>query len=108
MLKKYQEVIFIEGGRRYKGNIIIDDYKIYLKGHTSYVDTYIPQDKITLIKKIKQGMFIQVKPTSISRRDIIIKGRKEIINNVINQLINRLNLKKKFLRSVWRGKPAFK
>lgn len=108
MKKFFKEGIFIEKNKRYKGAIIMNDYKIYIKGNSPYVDTYIPLEKIVLIRRAKKKVFVQVKPTSISRRDIIITGSKEAISSLINEVVKKLNLKKKFFRSVWTGDAIFK
>jgi len=104
----YGDGVFIEIDRQYKGAIIIDDYKLYIKKDSPYIDTYVPLEKITLIKKKVRSMFLQIRPTSISCRNIIIKASSRSIDDIIKELTRKLNLKKKFLKSVWIGEATFK
>jgi len=108
MMKKFGEGIFLERNKRYKGNIIIDNYKIYLEGNEPFVDTFIPLEKINLVKRKKTEIIVYIKPTSISRRIVAISGKNKVIADILHTLIEKLNLKKRFLRSIWIGRPAFK
>lgn len=108
-MQKYKEILLTDGSLKYKGDLIIDNYKLFIQTHNKpQVETYTPLDKIELIEKKSNGMIIRVKLSPVNSRSIFLETDKKTRDIIIKSLVDRLNLKKKFLKSVWIGKPTFR
>ena len=99
---EYGVGFYLGGGRKYQGKICLDD-KLYIKGEEDYPETYIPLEKIKAIR-IKRGrMQLKVNPSLLTAYTATIGGDRKELKRLIKNIVKKLGLKKKFLKSEWVG-----
>jgi len=81
-------------GTTYKGEIVLDDVKIYIDGKP---DSSISLDLIREIKKTKEGIEMEIVPTYPLAYKIFISGEG------VKRLLSDLLIFKRF-KKVWRNK----
>jgi len=104
----YGEGYYIEGTRRIKGRIIIDESRLYLSGVYDYPNTYIPLEKIEKLRYVRSGLEIKVKLSAANIVRAVISLPAKDIRQLTEDLVKRLHLKKKFLKREWSGKAAWR
>lgn len=98
----YGQGIYIEGSKRFDGEIILSEHKLYLRDKNGDIaQTYIPLEKIEKVRKTRQGVEIYVRPTLYFRYTALLKGEKKYLNELVRDLVNRRGLKKQFLKNEW-------
>ncbi len=101
MLFSYGDGVYIEGEKNLKGEIILGEHKLYLKGpQGDLAATYIPLEKIVKIQKKVGGFAVFVRTTLTVSYTAVLKGGKHI-NSLLKDLVQRRGLKKRFLRREW-------
>lgn len=92
-----------EGQKHFSGKIILGEHKLYLRGEEGdLAPTYIPLEKIEWIKKKAAAMEIQVRPAMSFRYFAVIKGERQHMTELVNEIVKRRGLKKLFLRNEWK------
>ena len=103
----FKEVFFAEDLRVYKGDLIIDSYKIFIQNaDVPRVETYIPINNITDVILKKGCINIKIKLNSLSSRKIALRCEKKKLKQIISFLSSNFGFKKKFLRNVWKNSPV--
>ncbi len=98
----YGQGTYIEEGKRFDGQIILSEHKLYLKGAgEDLAQTYIPLEKIERIRRTRQGIEIHTRPSITVRYIALIKGENKYLSELVRDLIQRRGLKKQFLRNEW-------
>ncbi|MFH1856594.1 MAG: hypothetical protein ABH836_05125 [Candidatus Omnitrophota bacterium] len=109
MEREYAEGFYIESSKKYEGVIAVDGSKLYLKtGQGNLTDTYLPLDKIQKIKKLRRGIEITVKLSAVNGYMAVIRSKKQPLAGLIKYLVNKLNMKKKFLKREWIGDVSWR
>lgn len=99
---------YIEGRRHLSGNIMLDKSRLYLSGVLDFSSTYVPLEKIENIKYTKEGLEIKVKFSAANKTRIIISLPRKNLKHLTEDIVIRLNLKKRFLRREWSGEAAWR
>ena len=107
-MKEYGEGWYIEKEKVYKGKIVVDKNRLYLRGAEDYVDTYVPLEKIDRIRKRKDGLEIHVRLSQARAYTVFMKGQKSGLFDLIESLVEMLNLKKRFFKSEWIGEVSWR
>ena len=103
----YGNGTYLEGTKRIEGRIILGEHKLFLRGEKGdYTQTYIPLEKIFLLKKVSGGIELHVTPTISFQFTAVIRGDKQSIKDLSNELVLRRGLKKRFLRNEWYEQPG--
>ena len=98
----YGRGTYIEGNKKFEGQIILSEHKLYLKDKNGdLAQTYIPIEKIERVRKTRQGIEIHARPTIYFRFAALIKGEKKYLFELTRDLVQRRGLKKQFLKSEW-------
>jgi len=98
----YGQGVYDEEGKKFEGQIILSEHKLYLKGADGdLAQTYIPLEKIERLRKMRQGVEIYVRPSISSRYVASLKGENKYLSELIRDLVQRRGLKKRFLRNEW-------
>ncbi len=98
----YGEGEFIEGQKRIRGRILMDECKLFLQEQGEDIAaTFIPVDKIERVKKNRNFLTLEVHLSIFYRYVVNLKGEGEAIKELLGELIRRLHLRKKFLRQEW-------
>ena len=98
----YGQGIYIEDDKKLEGRIILSEHKLYLKGiDGDLAQTYIPLEKIELLRRTRKGVEVHVRPTISSRYVALFKGEKKYLSELVRDLVQRRGLKKQFLKSEW-------
>ena len=100
---EYGEGSYIEGARQYKGRIVVEGSKFFLKGSEDYVDTYIPLEKISGLRRRGKGIEFRVRLSATRSYIAFIEGEKGELSKLVAYLVNRLALKKRFFKAEWVG-----
>lgn len=98
---EFGEGRYIEGNEQYAGKIMVDKYKLYLRGTENYTQTYIAVDRIRGVRVTKQRIEIEVVPSPIRRFIATIIAERQNLKKLVKALAERANLKKRFLKSEW-------
>ena len=107
MLFSYGDGIYKEGEKSLRGEIILSEHKLYLKGpQGDLATTYIPLEKIVKIKKIYGGLSIFVRTALTVSYNAELRGGKHI-NSLLKDLVQRRGLIKRFLRPEWVDSSEF-
>lgn len=94
--------VYIEDNKVIEGQIILSDHKLFLKDDNGdLAQTYIPLEKIQRVKKASGGAAFFVRPTVTHMYTATIKGKSKAINDLLQEIVMRRGLKKKFLRREW-------
>lgn len=110
MIFSYGNGEYLEGEKHIKGQIILGEHRLYLKGpQGDLTQTYIPLEKIERIKRVSvrpvlknvAGLDIHVRPSLLIKYVVCLKGEKKYIADLIRDLVSRRGLKKKFLKNEW-------
>jgi len=98
----YGQGIYIEGEKRFEGQIVLGEHKLYLKDENGdLAQTYIPLEKIERIRRTGQGVEVYARPTIYFRFVALLKGEKRYLKELIRDLVGRRGFKKQFLKSEW-------
>ncbi|OPL10759.1 MAG: hypothetical protein AVO38_16275 [delta proteobacterium ML8_D] len=103
---EYGRGVYLSKKLKYEGTVSFDT-KLYLKDNrgNEITATFIPVEKIELIKMHVNRLEIRVFPSIVSSfTAYIIMGRKPM-KRLADDIANRVNLKKRFLFNEWRGIP---
>jgi hypothetical protein len=101
MIFSYGKGAFREGEKSFSGEIILSEHKLYLRDSQGDLSTtYIPLEKIVKIQKVAGGLAIYVRTSLTVSYTAVITGGKEI-GSLLNDLVQRRRLKKRFLRREW-------
>jgi len=93
---------YAEGEKRFEGQIILGEHKLYLKNADGDIaQTYIPLEKIEGIRKTRTGLMVNTRPSLYFRFTALISGEKRHISNLARDIIKRRNLKRKFFKNEW-------
>lgn len=93
---------YIEGQINLSGEIILGEHKLYLKSaQGDLTSTYIPMEKIELLKQTARGIELHVRPTISHRYAAVIEGEKSSLSELVREIVDRRGLKKRFLRKEW-------
>jgi len=102
MLFSYGQGTFIEGEKRFQGQIILGEHKLYLKDASGdLAQTYVPLEKIERIRKIKSGIEVHVRPSTYFRYMALLHGEKKHLSSLVRDIVQRRGLKKQFLKNEW-------
>ena len=99
---EYGVGFYLGGGRKYQGKIFLDE-KLYIKGEEDYPETYIPLEKIEAIRIKRNRMEIKVSPSLLTAYTATIEGDRKKLKRLIKDIVEKLGLKKKFLKTEWVG-----
>ena len=98
----YGKGIYLEGSKHIEGEIILGDYKLYLRGTKGdLAQTYIPLDKIKRIFKKGKSIHLHVHPSISFQYVAIIQGEKKLMLDLLKDVVQKRGLKKKFLCNEW-------
>ena len=100
--------VYIEGGRLIEGELILDESRLYIQSNNISSSTYIPLDKIILLRKKVNGLEIKVKLSAINSLFVKILISRSAGNKLIKDIVRRLKLKKKFFKSEWVGQASWR
>ena len=94
--------VYKESNRTFEGQIVLSDHKLFLKnGQEDLTKTYVPLEKIERIKKKFSSLEIYVRPSMTSKYSATFKGERRQISQLLNEIVHRRQLKKKFLKQEW-------
>jgi len=103
----YGEGTYIDETKNIKGNIILSEHKLFLKGPSGdLTQTYIPLEKIERVQRLRGAATFQIRPTISFRYVATIKGEREGIAKLVAEIVQRRGLRKKFLKSEWVETPS--
>ncbi len=98
----YGNGIYIEGAKRIEGQIILGEYKLYLRGSRGdLAQTYVPLDKIEKIRRRGKLIEFHVRPSISFQYVAVIQGEKKHLSELLKDIVQRRGLKKKFLCDEW-------
>ncbi len=98
----YGEGVLQEGRKKIRGKIILDEHKLFLRRETEDIAaSFIPLEKIKSIRKKGPGLLIDVRLSIINGFTAYLEGEPGKIGDMREELVRRLNLKKRFLRQEW-------
>lgn len=98
----YGEGSYAEGDKVYKGQIILSEHKLFIKGPKGdLAQTYIPVEKIIKIKKVFGGMGVYVRPSLTIYYKAFLKGRHQLMGSLVDDIVKRRGFKKRFLKKEW-------
>jgi len=98
----YGQGIYIEGEKKFQGQIILSKHKLYLRNADGdLARTYVPLEKIERIRKTRSGVEIHVRPSTYFRYIALLKGEKKHLSSLVHDIVQRRGLKKKFLKKEW-------
>lgn len=99
----YGQGTYLEGSKHLNGQIVLSEHKLYLKNDEGDIaPTFVPLEKIEVVKKSFGGeVKIQVRPSLTVRYTATIKGNRSNINGLVQEIVKRRGLKKKFLKNEW-------
>ncbi|MCA9401432.1 MAG: hypothetical protein KC713_07380 [Candidatus Omnitrophica bacterium] len=93
---------FQEGRKRFEGEIILSEHKLFIKnGADDITQTYIPLEKIERIKRSGNYADVFVRPSLAYRYVARIHGQKPKIAELVKDIVESRGLKKKFLIKEW-------
>jgi hypothetical protein len=107
-MKDYGEGIYLEGHKKIKGRIIVEGSRLYVSGSRREANTFIPLEKLSLIKCTRRGLKIKARLSQTNVINAFIKLPFKPAGRLTGDLVSRYNLKKKFLRREWQGQPAWR
>ena len=99
---EYGTGFYLGGGKKYRGKICLDD-KLYIKRDEDYPETYIPLEKIEAIRIKRNRVQLKVNPSLLTAYTAIIEGDRKELKRLIKDIVEKLGLKKKFLKAEWVG-----
>ncbi len=98
----YGEGWYIEGDRKISGKIILGETKLYLKNiQGDLPQSFIALEKIVSLKKVKEGILINIRLSLNNSYQAAIIANRSNLRYLLEELVKRLGLKKKFLQSEW-------
>lgn len=98
----YGEGWYVEGDKKISGKIILGENKLYLKSPSGDLpQTYILIEKIVFIEKQKGGIRLGVRLSQTNTYQAFLKGNSVDLRELIEELVKRAGLKKRFLRAQW-------
>jgi len=101
----YGEGQYAQGDIRCHGRIIVDAFKLYLRGpEGDLTQTFVPLEKIARLQRNRGGVTIGVRLSQANQYRVTLKMEPVYIKDLVDDLVRKLNLKKKLLRPVWVGK----
>jgi hypothetical protein len=104
MQTAYGEGQYTQGDIRCHGRIIVDTYKLYLQGpQGELTQSFVSLDKICRLQKGRTQVTIDVRLSQANQYRVALKMEPIYIKDLIEDLVRKLNLKKKWLRPVWVG-----
>ncbi len=96
MLFSYGDGEYIEGTKRIKGQIILSEHKLYLRGPEGDIaTTYIPLEKIEKIRKVGNNLEVHVRQSILERYVAALTGEKKHLADLIKDIVERRGLRKK-------------
>jgi len=104
----YGPVKYIEGDRFIEGELILDENRLYISLDTVSSSTYIPLDKVILLRKKFNGVEIQAKLSAINSLFVRIVIANNYKKRLIKDIVNKQKLKKKFFKSEWVGQASWR
>ena len=93
---------YITSHQRLKGEIILSDHKLFLRNAgEDLTATYVPLEKIIRLRR--QGAFVKldVRPSLTMIYEAAFSGERRRIQMLVDELVQRRQLKKRFLRNEW-------
>ena len=107
MLITYGQGEFIESSQRFKGRIMMNDNRLYLEdGEGDIAATYIPLEKIIKVRRTMGGLDLRIRASMVREYRALIKGSFRSLNDLTRDLVNKRNLRKKFLWPEWFDESA--
>ena len=98
----YGDGTYSEGHKRFQGQIVLSEHKLFLKSsHEDLTATYIPLEKIEGLKKRFGTLDIFVRPSLAYRYTATMQGNSRKITELTKDIVERRGLKKKFLKNEW-------
>ena len=104
----FGEAKYIEGGRLIEGELILDESRLYIQSNSVSSSTYIPLDKIILLRKKVNGLEIKAKLSAINSLSVKILISGSAGNTLLNNILRRLKLKNKFFKREWIGQASWR
>ncbi len=111
MIFSYGNGEYLEGNIHVKGQIILGEHRLYLKGaQGDLTQTYIPLEKIERIKIKSRGarlrapameIEVHVRPSLIVKYVVLLTGEKTHLSNLVKDIVKCRGFKKKFLKKEW-------
>lgn len=102
MIFSYGSGKYIEGSKHFTGEIILSEYKVYLRDKTEdYSQTFIPLDKVVQLKVLGNRLFFFIMLSVSNQYTPVIEGEKKLILELAKDIANRRGFKKKFLKNEW-------
>jgi hypothetical protein len=104
----YGPAKYIEDDRVVEGDVILDESRLYISSDNISSSTYIPLDKIILIRKRINGFEVKAKLSPINSIfvKILMPLRKK--NRLINDIVNKQKMKKKFFKAEWVAQASWR
>jgi len=104
----YGAAKYIEGSRLIEGDLILDETRLYISTDNISSSTYIPLDKVILLRKKINGLEIQAKLSAINSLFVRIIISNNSKKRLIKDIVNKQKLKKKFFKSEWVGQASWR
>ena len=102
MLLTYGRGEYWEGPKHLEGRIVLSEHKLYLTGpQGDMASTYIPLEKIVRIKEARSGVTMWIRPSILERYQIVLKGDRRALSELVQELVTRRALQKKWLSREW-------
>jgi len=91
-----------EGSQKYGGDVVLSGYKLYLKdGQHDLAKTFIPLEKVVRMKKKGSRIVFDVRPSLMERYTCGINLGRQAASLLIDEILDRRQLKKRLLRAEW-------
>lgn len=98
----YGDGQFREGKSVFKGEIILGEYKLYLrKDRQEIPQTFVPVEKIDLIRFRGRTLSVSFRPNTVEHYVIVLRGEGKLIRELLKDIVNRRGLKKRFWKNEW-------
>ena len=106
MLFTYGQGQFIEGNTAIKGELALNEHKLFLRDTNGedLTRTYVPLDKVHLIRKKDGESFeVSIRLTLAYQSTVLFRGDSKRIDELIRDIVQHRGFKKKFLKNEWYG-----
>ena len=103
MVFSYGQGEYCEGPKRVKGQIVLSEHKLYLRGPEGDIaPTYVPLEKIEKVRKTRQGVEVYVRPSLVERYTALFRGERKHLASLLKDLVARRGLRKRgFWANEW-------
>lgn len=89
---------YLDGKTKYEGQIILGEHKLFLRSAAGddIPQTFIPLEKVSRIKKSRDGVELDFRISILERFSVLFKGDKNNLLELAQEIAARRGLRKRF------------